>query len=136
MGCTYGEEEEARVGDGVSESDAHRIQTLGRLVVDVAAHARDVVLAEVGVPAAAVASARKGGGGGDAAECEWGKGEGGGEAPAVCGAGDASVPAQNVTKMQRRNQMLHKCNVGIKCCTNAAGERTGPQTRTGLTRSS
>ena len=55
MGCTYGEEEEARVGDGVSESDAHRIQTLGRLVVDVAAHARDVVLAEVGVPAAAVA---------------------------------------------------------------------------------
>ena len=48
--CTNCKQEEARVCDRVRERYAHRVQTLGCFVVDVATHACDVVLAEVGVP--------------------------------------------------------------------------------------
>ena len=87
--CTNCKQEEARVCDRVRERYAHRVQALGRFVVDVAAHACDVVLAEVGVPVAVVTHLHWGNGcykitlGEARGACK--------DLPAVCGASDASV---------------------------------------------
>ncbi len=45
-----GEQKETGVGDCICEDDSYCIQTLGRLVVDVAANTSNVILAEVWVP--------------------------------------------------------------------------------------
>lgn len=60
----YGEQQEAGVGDSIRENDSNCIQTLGRFVVDVAADAGDVVLAEVRVPESGWRRGRVGWGGG------------------------------------------------------------------------